>query len=204
MLYYENNSVHGFYYRGFHMKDLTKHAIANAFIELLQSQPIEKITVKTIAETCGINRQTFYYHFADIYELMEWALDSELKKFIEENGLVHSDWQKLLHQLFRFLRSRRRVLLNAYNAQNRLYYELFIMRFITPAIRTHLLTFPEAEAVSSEKLDFLTKVYSRILMNFALDWLDEGMPDEEKVSTKDYVTLLQSSFPNALRAFSGQ
>lgn len=183
------------------MKDLTKHAIADAFIELLQLQPIEKITVKTIAEKCGINRQTFYYHFADIYELMEWALDSELKKFIEENGLLHADWQELLQQLFLFLRSRRRVLLNAYNAQNRLYYELFIMRFITPAIRAHLLTFPEAENVPSEKLDFLTKVYSRILMNFALDWLDEGMPDEEKISMTDYVTLLKSSFPNTLKAF---
>ena len=108
------------------MKELTKHAIADAFVDLLQTQPIEKITVKTIAQNCAINRQTFYYHFADIYELMAWTLDSELKKFTEEEPLTEDNWQDVLMQMFFFLRSRRKILLNAYNAQNRLYYELFL------------------------------------------------------------------------------
>ena len=68
------------------MKEFTKAAIADTFMELLQEHTIDHITVKDLAEKCGINRQTFYYHFADIYDLMEWTLDNELKKFLERYG----------------------------------------------------------------------------------------------------------------------
>lgn len=183
------------------MKELTKHAIADAFVDLLQTQPIEKITVKTIAQNCAINRQTFYYHFADIYELMAWTLDSELKKFTEEEPLTEDNWQDVLMQMFFFLRSRRKILLNAYSAQNRLYYELFLYRHISPAVREHLDSFQEAKTVPVEKLDFLTKVFTRLLLNFVLDWLDEGMPDEEKIGLNDYFTLLGNGFHNALQSF---
>lgn len=62
------------------MNQLTKDAIAKALTDLLQERPIEKITIKDITDRCGINRQTFYYHFSDIYDLMEWTLDKELRK----------------------------------------------------------------------------------------------------------------------------
>lgn len=51
------------------MLQLTKKAIVNSFIKLLNEKPLDKITVKNIAEDCGINRNTFYYHFSDIREL---------------------------------------------------------------------------------------------------------------------------------------
>ena len=62
------------------MNQLTKDAIAKALTDLLQERPIEKITIKDITDRCGINRQTFYYHFSDIYDLMEWTMDKELRK----------------------------------------------------------------------------------------------------------------------------
>jgi AcrR family transcriptional regulator len=52
---------------------ITKRAIASAFEELLEVTPLEQITVSAIAERTGINRQTFYYHFHDIYELRSGA-----------------------------------------------------------------------------------------------------------------------------------
>lgn len=183
------------------MKEFTKRAISETFTELLKTQTIEKITVKMIAETCGINRQTFYYHFSDIYELMEWTLDNELRKFTDEKGTADADWQTVLAQMFTFLRSHRKVLLNGYHTQNRFYYELFMYRHISPAVREHLESFDESKDVPSEKLDFLTKVFTRVLLNFILDWLDEGMPDEEKIGLNDYFTLLNGGFKSALYSF---
>ena len=57
------------------MKLITKRAIADAFRKLLEQRSIEKITVKDIVNECGLNRQTFYYHFYDIYDLMEWMIN---------------------------------------------------------------------------------------------------------------------------------
>lgn len=84
------------------MKEFTKAAIADTFMELLQEHTIDHITVKDLAEKCGINRQTFYYHFADIYDLMEWTLDNELKKFLERYDKTDADWKEQLQQLFVF------------------------------------------------------------------------------------------------------
>ena len=57
------------------MRQTTKQAIAEALRNLLNQRSIEKITVKDIVEECGVNRQTFYYHFYDVYDLMEWMIE---------------------------------------------------------------------------------------------------------------------------------
>ena len=56
----------------------TKQAIAAAFAQLSQKKPVDKITVKDFVEHCGISRQTFYYHFADIAELMHCAIAQDV------------------------------------------------------------------------------------------------------------------------------
>ena len=52
------------------MRNSTKTAIKEAFMTLLNKKPFDKITVKEIVEECGINRNTFYYHYEDIYDLL--------------------------------------------------------------------------------------------------------------------------------------
>ena len=51
-----------------------KAIIAQAFKELAQQKSIDKITVKSLIESCGISRQTFYYHFQDIMDVISWSL----------------------------------------------------------------------------------------------------------------------------------
>lgn len=48
------------------MSELTKRAIQESFKKLLSNQPLDKITVKNITDDCGVNRNTFYYHYSDI------------------------------------------------------------------------------------------------------------------------------------------
>ncbi|MGN0458742.1 MAG: TetR/AcrR family transcriptional regulator C-terminal domain-containing protein [Eubacterium sp.] len=56
----------------------TKQSIAYALKELMKVKPFEKITVSDITDKCKIHRQTFYYHFQDRYELLDWLLYNEL------------------------------------------------------------------------------------------------------------------------------
>ena len=53
------------------MSQTTKRALAQSLKKLLQTKPLSKITINDIAEDCGVSRMTFYYHFADIYDLVE-------------------------------------------------------------------------------------------------------------------------------------
>ena len=53
------------------MANFTQKAIKETFIALLEEHPLSDITVKNIVETCGINRNSFYYHYQDIPALIE-------------------------------------------------------------------------------------------------------------------------------------
>ena len=66
------------------MAVMTQKALGDALIKLLSKKPLSRITVNDIVEECGLARQTFYYHFRDIYDLLEWTIETgaseELKK----------------------------------------------------------------------------------------------------------------------------
>ena len=68
------------------MSQITKRALASALKELLEHKPLNKITIADITEQCGVNRQTFYYHFQDIYALLEWIYTTTPSACWRESG----------------------------------------------------------------------------------------------------------------------
>ncbi len=61
---------------------LTKKALAEAMKALMEEMPFDKINVAHICQRCGINRQSFYYHFRDKYDLVNWIFDVEFIEFV--------------------------------------------------------------------------------------------------------------------------
>lgn len=66
------------------MPNFTKKAIRESFIKLLNERPLNKITVKDIVEDCGVNRNSFYYHYQDLPALLEEIVSDEVKRIVEE------------------------------------------------------------------------------------------------------------------------
>ena len=62
------------------MPKSTKQDILHTLLEMLRDTPLDEITVKDLTERCGISRQAFYYHFSDIYAVVDWGLQQELQK----------------------------------------------------------------------------------------------------------------------------
>ena len=67
------------------MSQVTKRALEASLKNLLLKKPLNKITINDIAEDCGINRMTFYYHFQDRYELLDWLLYNEIISKLVDN-----------------------------------------------------------------------------------------------------------------------
>lgn len=67
------------------MLPVTKTMISDAFLELSKVKSIDKITVKDIVETCNITRQTFYYHFQDIMDVIEWSFQQRMEEILEKS-----------------------------------------------------------------------------------------------------------------------
>ena len=55
------------------MSQVTKRALEESLKHLLLQKPLDKITITDITDDCGISRMTFYYHFQDIFDLVEWS-----------------------------------------------------------------------------------------------------------------------------------
>ena len=71
------------------MSQLTKYALEQSLKKLLRERPLDKITIKDLVEDCGVNRQTFYYHFQDIYDLIAWSLNAKMNEILKNNNAIH-------------------------------------------------------------------------------------------------------------------
>lgn len=81
---------------------ITKKRIAKAFKELFLENDFEKISIVTIMDRAGIRRQTFYNHFLDKYQLLDWIFQNDLKEQITDN-LDFISGKHLLQELFHYL-----------------------------------------------------------------------------------------------------
>ena len=90
--------------------DRTKYALAVALKELMAQKPIDKISIHDLTERCGIRRQTFYYHFEDVYDLLRWMFQEEAVALLKQHeGTLL--WQEGLLQLFHYIEDNRAVCL---------------------------------------------------------------------------------------------
>ena len=81
------------------MSQVTKRALEASLKHLLLQKPLNKITINDIAEDCGINRMTFYYHFKDIYDLVEWCCEEDASRALAGKK-TYETWQQGLLQIF--------------------------------------------------------------------------------------------------------
>lgn len=88
----------------------TKIALEAAMQELLREKPLEQIRVRELADRCGIRRQSFYYHFNDVYELLDWSISREREHLLRRQEEFVT-WQQVYLDL------------QQYMAENRAYYQ---------------------------------------------------------------------------------
>ena len=93
------------------MSQVTKRALEQSLKNLLLQKSLTKITVKDITEDCGINRMTFYYHFKDIYDLVEWACLEDARKALEEKKTFDT-WQQGFLQIFEAVQANKPFIMN--------------------------------------------------------------------------------------------
>ena len=103
--------------------NITKKALAQSLKELGASKILDKITVADITDHCGVNRQTFYYHFNDKYELLNWIYTQELLPLTKD--LTFENWGEKLVQLFKYMKQQKPFFMNTIKSSNNFFAESF-------------------------------------------------------------------------------
>ena len=108
------------------MPNFTKRAIKDAFLRQLTERPLSQITVKDIVEECGINRNSFYYHYEGIPALLEEIIAGELDRLTKAYPSIDS-MEQGVDAAVEFIRANKRAVLHIYNSMSRDVFERYLM-----------------------------------------------------------------------------
>ena len=95
------------------MSNITKRALEDSLKHLLLKKPVNKITINDITEDCGVNRATFYYHFQDIYALIEWSCEEDSRKALS-NNTTYDTWQQGFLNILHAVEDNKPFIVNVY------------------------------------------------------------------------------------------
>ena len=109
------------------MSNVTKRALEASLKNMLLKKPLDKITINDIAEDCGISRMTFYYHFKDIFDLIEWSCMEDARKALEGKK-TYETWQEGFLQIFQAVRDNKPFIMNVYRSVSREHVESYLYK----------------------------------------------------------------------------
>lgn len=154
--------------------DLTKAAIKKSFLALLNEKPINQISVHDIAEGCGFNRNTIYYHYDDIPCLVEEIVIETAEKIISDYSDYHS-LEACIDKMAEFALEHKRTVLNIYNSSNRSVYELYLMKVCASVVENYLHTMFGDVKADPESREILVWFYKCECFGQIIDWLNCAM-----------------------------
>lgn len=183
------------------MSQVTKKALANSLKQLLEHKQLNKITVTDITQQCGVNRQTFYYHFQDIYALMEWIYTADAAKVLE--GKKSEDtWRQGFLQVLEYARDNRSLVQNTYHSVSRELLEQWLYREMYRLLRGVVDEKAQGLPVSGEDCASVAHFYKYAFVGLVLDWIASGMKAEPAELAQLVNTIMEGSVRAALERFS--
>ena len=157
------------------MPNFTRRAIKESFLKLLNQRPLNQITVKDIVEDCGINRNSFYYHFSDLPALVEEIMAEQVSAMVENHPTVDSV-QEGSDAIVEFVMHNKRAIYHIYNSVSRDVFE----RHLTEVCRYVVTTYLDGmlEEVEEADRDAILRFHRCACFGSVIDWLNGGMKDD--------------------------
>lgn len=172
----------------------TKRLLSNTLKELMKKKPIEQITVRELTKLAGLNRQTFYYHFENIYDLLKWTFQQDALALIEayESAKV---WQEGLLQLFRYLDENRDICLCALKSLGREHIKQFFYSDIHNIIHQVIDELGQQFQAEKEYVSFLSHFFTLAIEAVVESWLN----GEIKQSPEELIKMIDLFIQDQLR-----
>jgi Transcriptional regulator len=172
---------------------ITKRAIADSLKELTRTKTFDKISVKDIALQCGINRQTFYYHFEDKFILLRWIYENDLfEKYM--NDVSFDNWTTRLEELLTAMTKEKAFYVNTIN-HSEAYVQQYLLVQAQDLFKQAINVIDESanaegtKSVSSEQRDFIARFFAYGSCGIIIEWVSRGMNEEPDYITTNMKTL---------------
>ncbi len=175
----------------------TKKAIAFTLKELLLEKPLSKITVNDITSRCSINRQTFYYHFQDIPDLVEW-ITLEDAEAVLQNKSTYDTWQEGFLSVFELIKKDRVFINNIYHSVSHELLNSYLYKLVYPVIYKVVDEKSKNTTLREENKVFITNFYKYAFVSIVLEWVKNDMKEDPKEIVNKVSCLLSGTIEHAI------
>ena len=179
------------------MSQVTKRALEASLKNLLLQKPLSKITISDITEDCGINRMTFYYHFKDIYDLVEWSCQEDASKALAGNK-TYETWQQGFLQLFKAVQDNKPFIMNVYHSVSREQVENYLYKVTYDLLEGVVEERSQGMSVRQEDKAFIATLYKYMFVGLMLDWIKSDMKGDPALIVERLEQVIHGSVSAAL------
>ncbi|MBR2521793.1 MAG: TetR family transcriptional regulator C-terminal domain-containing protein [Coriobacteriales bacterium] len=166
------------------MANYTQNLILETFENMLERMPLEKITVTELTKECNIGRNTFYYHYEDIYALLDDALLKMLGLY--ENTIQGGDWKSVMKSLLYACRENKRVVYHIYHSLSRDRLEQYVFSRTDNSAYNFISQIAEERGVDPERTAAVADIVKYSIIGFILRFFWNDMRDDIDESVDKY------------------
>ena len=162
----------------------------------MKEKQFNKITVNDIAKKCDINRQTFYYHFKDIKDLVEWICIDEVDNILKKKDECDR-WEDKFLLVFKIMKEEKIFVKNIYNSVSVEVLRNNLYRLVYPIIYDEILEKSKGKRLREEDKRFITDFYKYAFVSIVLNWIDNGMHENPEIIVLKVSNLITGTIDHA-------
>ena len=178
----------------------TKRALEASLKKLLLQKPLNKITINDITEDCGVNRMTFYYHFKDIYDLVDWIMVEDAAKALEGRQSFEN-WTDAFLDILHQVQDNKVLVMNVYRSVSREQVEQYLYKLLDPMLRDFVDRSAQGFTVQDADKQFIIDFYKYGFVGLALEWIRRDMKTDPAIMAERLNTIMQGDLKRALQRF---
>ena len=185
------------------MINQTKQILEESLKKLMLQKPLDKITIRDLTEDCDISRMAFYYHFKDIYDLVEWSCLEDATRALAGKK-TYDTWSEGLVQIFDAVYENKPFILNAYRCISRDQIESFLFHLTSDLLMNVVEEKAEGTSISEEDRRFIADFYKYSFVGLMLDWIKQGMKENYEEIVHNICVTMHGTIANSIHNFTKQ
>lgn len=182
------------------MSNTTKQDLEASLKKVMLQKPLDKITISDITSDCGISRMAFYYHFKDIYDLVEWSCLEDAKRALQGKK-TYDTWQEGILQIFEAVLENKPFILNAYHSVSREQIENYLFHLTYDLLKAVVEEKTAGMQIREEQKEFIANFYKYSFVGIMLDWIKQGMKEDYSEIVDNMALTLHGSITNSVQNF---
>lgn len=180
------------------MSQITKRALGASLKRLLTQKPLSKLTINDITEACGVSRMTFYYHFQDIYDLVEWVCQEDAAQALADKK-TYACWQEGFLHIFQAVLENKLFVMNVYHSVSREHIELYLHRMTRDLLIGVVEEQTQGLSVREEDKEFIARLIQYVLVGTMLDWIKDDMKADPQLLVERLAQAMKGSIRSGLK-----